>query len=513
MAQNRNPIYVTIPFKDAEDANAKNRRPPRPEDRVGLWGGSGGGEGEFEVVLVDMDNNEPCYREREKATINMSLKSTLGSHPTFIRVRLEWPQQLHGLPNCIMEDDDARQVKAHYGRTPREDGGDKDDDWWSHLGDTHNFLIRLQDCRQPDGAEMMTILRGQAQDLGELFYVPTYHLIIKPDQERELDAKSRALHKDGRYTSFTFCEKTRSELLRRWFTRRFFVSLVEVGEDTGNWVTVIFDRYVNSDIDKLTHLYILDPNVNGRSERANHVIQVWRQVLREIGYPSLFAAFVLPLTNRPHGWTTGYIALFTALQAMRGLSGLNTVQMGMGSKFKVRTRYFLAPGPDEDRPSPAELNKKENRHCLFGGKSELRFRDWCIRIRPTRGGPATNIGQSLDWVLHHLVACAAMELGISKHTAFSTTALRGIRFDLEPLASDIERWSKLDAKDHHTIFGGFNPVCPLFAQQQRFCADYLEVPCVELREHGINGRPLYLLHRRVMGTTAPSAEDCKIKKQ
>ncbi|KAK4060175.1 uncharacterized protein Triagg1_10873 [Trichoderma aggressivum f. europaeum] len=506
MAQNRNPIYVTVPFEDAADANAKNSKVPREQDRVGLWGGSGGGEGKFEVVVVYMDNDKPCYRARERAIIDQSIPVALGSHPSFIRVRLDWPGELRGLPNHVIQYDDVRQIKAHYSQTPREDGGPKDDDWWSYLADTHNFLIRLQDCKQPNGFEMTAILRGQADDLGGLFYVPECHIVVKPGKEKHLEARAQALHRDGKYTPYMFCEEKRAALLRNWFTKRFFVSAVEVGQDTGNWVTIIFDRYVNQRFEKVPHLYILDPNPNGRTERADHTIQVWREILREIGYSSTFMAYVLPLTSRPHDWTTGYIALFSALQAMRGLSGQNTAEIGLSKEFDVLTRYFLPPVPGPDHITPAQLADRKNRRFLDGGKSDLRFRDWCISI--TRKGPVTDKPRSLDWVLHHLVACAAMELGIRKHTAFTEAPLRNVCFNLEPLASNIERWGTLDAKDHRTIFGGFNPVCPPFATQQRFGVSMFDVARDDFTEYGPGGRPLYLLRRRAVQTIVPTKDDC-----
>ena len=62
---------------------------------------------------------------------------------------------------------------------------------------------------------------------------------------------------------------------------------------------------------------------------------------------------------------------------------------------------------------------------MYGGNSDLRFRDWCIRITPP--SMVADVDESLDWVLHHLVGCAAMELGIRRDTSFTKTPLRGIR--------------------------------------------------------------------------------------
>ncbi|KAL5085278.1 hypothetical protein Trisim1_010717 [Trichoderma cf. simile WF8] len=75
--------------------------------------------------------------------------------------------------------------------------------------------------------------------------------------------------------------------------------MVEVGRGTGDWVAIIFDRYHQEETNKAPHLYVLDPHTTGRSERADYVIQVWRQILTEIGYPAAFMAYVLPLTGRP----------------------------------------------------------------------------------------------------------------------------------------------------------------------------------------------------------------------
>lgn len=60
--------------------------------------------------------------------------------------------------------------------------------------------------------------------------------------------------------------------------------MVEVGE--GQWVSIIFDRQRDLVEKKEAHLYIFDPQLNDRRERAVHVIHMWRQVLRVIGSPS-----------------------------------------------------------------------------------------------------------------------------------------------------------------------------------------------------------------------------------
>lgn len=83
-------------------------------------------------------------------------------------------------------------------------------------------------------------------------------------------------------------------LLSVFVRRRFLVSIVEVGRGTGDWVAIIFDRYHQEETKKAPHLYVLDPHITGRSERADSVIQVWRQILTEIGYPAAFMAYVLP---------------------------------------------------------------------------------------------------------------------------------------------------------------------------------------------------------------------------
>lgn len=487
MAHARSFIDVRVPFEDGDDANRQNERVARKGDRVNIWGEGGG---ELEIVIVDMDTGDACYEPREEAQISRSLQAALGQHPAFIRVRRDWPPQLYGLPNSIMDDDDFRQARLHYGATPKHDGGAKDDAWWAHAEGTHNFLVRLQDCHAPDGGELMSMLRGQAEDLGGLFYVPSRPFIVHPDKEVTLGARAAALHNGGKFVPFTLCEETRSAVRQAWFGKRFLASMVEVGQGTGQWVSIVFDRLQQPSVTKTAHLYILDPDMAGRSERADHILHVWRQVLRELKYPANFVGFVFPLTNRPHRWTTGYISLFSCMQAMRGLTGCRTDSMIMVDEIPVRQRYLLGQQPGDPRPTSEELSSPSNRYVL-GGNSDLFFRDWCVSISyKTR---ETDVARSLDWVLHHLVACAAMELGIRKETGFTGTALRRIAFDLEPLA-DIERWSALKASSNQTIFGGFNPIVPRFALGLRLGATEQNIgrPTLSTWDHrGGERNPLY----------------------
>lgn len=120
----------------------------------------------------------------------------------------------------------------------------------------------------------MAILRIQSQNLGGLVYVPERPLYIQPDNNMSLEKRAMPLHRDGRYTSFVLCEKSLSTLLNGWFSRRFLITMVEVGEDMGHWATVIFNRYINPMANKMPHLYILDPDVSGRSVRADYIIHV-----------------------------------------------------------------------------------------------------------------------------------------------------------------------------------------------------------------------------------------------
>ncbi|KAM6482487.1 hypothetical protein HDV62DRAFT_397316 [Trichoderma sp. SZMC 28011] len=82
-----------------------------------------------------------------------------------------------------------RKIPFNISRLVYRDASSKGKGWWAYLADTHNFLIRLQDCQQPNGLEMMSVLHGQAQDLGRLFYVPNQPLIIHPDKKVALSSE------------------------------------------------------------------------------------------------------------------------------------------------------------------------------------------------------------------------------------------------------------------------------------------------------------------------------------
>ncbi|RFU75096.1 hypothetical protein TARUN_7151 [Trichoderma arundinaceum] len=504
MAANRDIIDLRVPFIDGDDANKKNDKQPLAEDRVGIWGGNGSGEGDFEIVIVEMDSNCECYAPREKLLITRKFTAAYYSHPTFIHIRTKWPAQLYALPNHVIEDDDFKRVKHHYGATPKHDGGHKDDAWWAYLEDTHNFLIRLQDCQAPNGIELMSILRGQTQDLADLFYVPSHPFVISPEKEVILGIRAQALHRDGKYVSFSFCEDALSDLLRAWFGRRFLASMVEVGRGTGQWVSIIFDRLRDPDTEKIPHLYILDPGTAGRSERADYIIHMWRQVLREIGYPTHFVAHVLPLSNRPQEWTTPYIALFSSMQAIRGLAGNRTLDLARREGVSLRVRNFLKVSPDDPRPNDNPELLRDYWWCA-GGNSDLRFRDWCIEIKWKSN--KVDIRSSLSWVLTHLVGCATLELGIQKYTSFSETRLRQLFFDLGPLATN--DWSTLFAC-RKTIFGGFNPIIPNLAKYKRFkVTGDIQLPTLKdfnhLKAH-INP-----MRRRMVTIPRPQDSECEPK--
>ncbi|KAK4060178.1 uncharacterized protein Triagg1_10876 [Trichoderma aggressivum f. europaeum] len=481
MAPSRDHIRVIVPFIDGNDANRKNGKISGSDEKIERWGRDGG---KLEVVMVSLETSGPCYGSREEARIGRSLDAALGPHPTFFFVRLDWSGELRNLPNATLNREDCQQVREHYGATAKHDASSKGKSWWAHLADTHNFLIRLQDCQQPSGLEMMSVLHGQAQGLGGLFYVPNRPLVIHPDKKVALSSEPEARRWNLPYIPFDFCESDPAALRRRWSGMRFLVSMVEVGRGTGDWVAIIFDRYRQQETDKAPHLYVLDPHTTGRSERADYVIQVWRQILTEIGYPAAFMAYVLPLTSRPGHWATGYIAMFAAMQAMRGLSGDRIMTMLHNVKMVPRrTRLFPEPSDPGD---PLYEIDDETRLYLYGGNSDLRFRDWCISIKhDTR---EADVRRSLNWVLHHLVACAVSELGIRKDTSFSQTPLRQLQFNMEPIAADIEKWEPLRANSNLTAFGGFNPIRPAFDMGQRFSAHC--IGRVQLKEYDTLGNHL-----------------------
>jgi hypothetical protein len=283
--------------------------------------------------------------------------------------------------------------------------------------------------------------------------------------------------------------------------------MVEVGENTGHWATVIFDRHVNPATEKIPHLYILDPNVRGRSARADSIIYVWRQVLRETGYPTDFMAYVLPLTNSPAGWTTAYVALFSGIQAMRGLCGDRIMSMAADPEIEKLSRYIVEPAPEYNMPSPDEL-RRSNGAFMYGGNSDLRFRDWCL-------GSSYGFqreGESLDWTLHHLVGCAAMELGIKSHASFTRTPLRGIQIDLGRIADDIEQWSMLRAGDNVTMLGGFIPFCPAFAVGRRLGTGN-DVTWTSTARYGFQREQSNPLRHTLTQLPSATKEECKPEKK
>lgn len=78
---------------------------------------------------------------------------------------------------------------------------------------------------------------------------------------------------------------------------------------------------------------------------------------------------------------------------------------------------------------------------------------------------------SLNWVLHYLVGCAAMELGIKRDISLTKAPLRGIQFNLERIADNIDKRATLNARDNLTMLGGFILFCLAFAVERRLGAD------------------------------------------
>lgn len=97
---------------------------------------------------------------------------------------------------------------------------------------------------------MMSVLHGQAQGLGGLFYVPNQPLVIHPDKKVALSSEPEARRWNLPYIPFDLCEKDPAALRIRWSGMRFLVSMVEVGRGTGDWVAIIFDRYHQEETNK-----------------------------------------------------------------------------------------------------------------------------------------------------------------------------------------------------------------------------------------------------------------------
>ncbi|UKZ78713.1 hypothetical protein TrVFT333_006459 [Trichoderma virens FT-333] len=369
-----------------------------------------------------------------------------------MHVRRKWPS-LHDLPN--RELDSLEDVKLHYEDTEKHDGGVRNDKWWEHLQDIHNFLLGLQDCKSPDGQELMSILRAQIYDLSDAIYVPLHHFTIDPDKPVNLRPKGRSIYGDEKSVTFSLCESTVSEVLRGWFGKRFLACMVEIGQ--GQWISIIFDRKRDLVEGKEAHLYIFDPNISGRSERAVHVVHMWRQVLRVMGYPFHFTAFSIPLSNQEKKWAVGYVALFCLLQTLRGIVGDTIMEIHP----KGWHRLQMETGHHSHNDHETLFTTKRKRR----GDSELRFRDWRACISNPKDEDKPNV--ALAWVLSYLTGCAAMELGIKSHICFSAAnPLRRIEFNLSRLSTN--NWQTLDANKLTTVFGGFIPIIPSFARHDKF---------------------------------------------
>ncbi|KAL6822566.1 hypothetical protein J3E69DRAFT_381730 [Trichoderma sp. SZMC 28015] len=357
MAPSRDPIKVIVPFIDGNDANRKNGKPSASDEKIERWGRDGG---KLEVVMVSLETSGPCYRSGEEMSIVRSLSDALGPHPTFFFVRLDWSGELRNLPNTTLNREDCQQIREHYEPTAKHVGSSKGNGWWAYLADTHNFLIRLQDCQQPNGLKMMAILHSQAQGLGGLFYVASQPLVIHPDKKVALSSEPEARRWNLPYIPFNLCKKDPAAMR------------LEVGRGTGDWT------------DKAPHLYVLDPHTTGRSKRTDYVIQ-----------------------------------------AMRGLSGDRIITILHNVKI-----------PSDPSNPLYEIND-EKRLYLFGGNSDLRFRDWCISI---------------------------------KHNT-----------------------READVRSNLTAFGGFNPIRPAFNIGQRFSAGCIDR--IQLKKYDVHGNHLNPLRR------------------
>lgn len=466
MANTRDDIEIAPLPDNSSKANREIERATYRRDEVGLWGG----DGTMQRMIVALDGAGKHYTQEEEGNVNRSLVSLYNMQPPFVHVRRQWPSPaLDQIPNRLLTlgpwlaSSPYARISRHDSDVRAEDDF-KDGEWWNHIVNTHNFLIRLQNCQPIDGAEILSILRAQTQDLAKAIYIPERVFTIYPATQAPRDAQSRALHVDAiadTFRDFQSCEKRPSMILRGLYKRRFFAAMVEVDEGSGNWVSVIFDRVGGGGTSGKAHLYIFDPNANQRDVRASDVVLMWRQVLRDIGHPYDFVAYVLPLSTQTDHWVIGYVSAFCLLQTLRGTTG----QRIMSVFEDKRINGVLVVTPDGDL-YPENPTPRQERALweVEGGNSELRFRDWCIDIDRVRG--TANLESSTNWVLTHLVGCAAMELGIANSQSFKPTPLSNIKFNLESLAKN--DWSTLKASAQNTIFGGFNPFIPLSQAERRF---------------------------------------------
>ncbi|KAK4060184.1 uncharacterized protein Triagg1_10882 [Trichoderma aggressivum f. europaeum] len=435
-------IDFGVPFVDGKDANKKNRSAPPPSDKVCAWG-NGTETDSIPWAIVELEAEGEFATERESVSIHRSIPKLYPIQPTFIRMRDVWPTFLLYMPNRRMTFGDAGRF---YSSTSMIGGGNRTHDFWEHIRMHHNFLIDIQDIydpalvqnARPDPENLLGVLRAQMKDLSDFTYVPTAVYDIG-NTLLPMNIHLRRANMGHVQLAYTPGEQSDDIMLRNWYGKRFVAGMVRVD---GHLISFIFDRASDPRTKKYAHLYIFDPIKLQRRRRAVKIIKMWRLELRCMGYPYHFAAMSFPLTPAPYLWAAPYISLFCVLQTLRGLTGERTANI---SRRRAWARF-----PLEIHPLNPPVQQTEK------GNSELRFRDWCIETDYKSG--VTAVGDSLKWVMSHMVACAAMELGLRSGQDFSPTPLRHIAFDLTPLASG--DWSKLTAHDNMTVFGGFYPIMP-----------------------------------------------------
>ena len=244
-----------------------------------------------------------------------------GASSPFAFVRLDWPEQLPTFPNHVINDDDFRQVRAHYGATPTHHDSQRTRPGGPTSRTPITFSSACKIANRPAGLKQWQSSAPSREAWGGCLRAratPLHQARQEGAIERtgSVSAWGRAVHVFGLVRREPACPA-------QW------VVCPQVSDHhggggrggTGHWATVIFDRYTNEATDKMPHLYILDPDVSGRGARLTISYKFGVRCLREVGYPAHFMAYILPLTNRPADWTTPYIALFSGIQAMRGLSG------------------------------------------------------------------------------------------------------------------------------------------------------------------------------------------------